>query len=158
MSAMGARADGPSAEEALERAEQLRRQKRLDEGIALLLDALRRPHDKPTLAQLYYRLGNLYYDAGKLEQAEYAYRQAITHDPLHVNAHHNLGVVYRRMGRIAESVQMRKKAHALARRHPERVKLSPEDVERLRRFARNWLLGTLILLVLAILLIGLLAR
>jgi tetratricopeptide (TPR) repeat protein len=143
-------------ERALARAEELRQAKRLDEGIALLLEALPYSSDKAQKAQLYYRLGNLYYDAGKYEQAEYAYRQAITHDPLHINAHYNLGVVYRKMGRIAESIQMRKKANALARRHPERVKLSQDDVQRLRRFARNWLIGALIVFALLIWLVWLL--
>ena len=142
-------------ERALARAEELRRVKRFDEGIAVLNEALRYGVDQ---AQIYYRLGNIYYDAGKYEQAEYAYRQAITHDPLHINAHYNLGVVYRRMGRMAESIQMRKKANALARRHPERVKLSQDDVKRLRRFARNWLIGSLVFLALLLLLVWLLLR
>lgn len=142
-------------ERALARAEELRQAKRFDEGIAVLNEALRYGVDQ---AQIYYRLGNIYYDAGKYEQAEYAYRQAITHDPLHINAHYNLGVVYRKMGRMAESIQMRKKANALARRHPERVKLSQDDVKRLRRFARNWLIGSLVFLALLLLLVWLLLR
>jgi len=97
---------------ALERSDQLRRESHYDQAISLLLDALQYGVDK---AQVYYHLGNTYYDAGKLEHAEYVYRKAITLDPLHINAHHNLGVVYRRQNRIAESIKMRRRANKLAR-------------------------------------------
>jgi tetratricopeptide (TPR) repeat protein len=137
-----------AVDRALARAEELRKEKRYDEGITLLRDALRYGIEQ---AQLHYRLGNLYYDAGKYEEAEYAYRQAITHDPLHINAHYNLGVVYRRMGRMDESIKMRKKANALARRHPERVRVRPEQVKYARRYARNFFLGGLLFVVLLVL-------
>jgi len=147
-------ADAPDreaeVERALERAEALRKEGRYAEGIALLQEALRFDVQK---AQIHFRMGNLYFDAGRLEEAERAYLTAIAHDPLHISAHHNLGVVYRKQGRISESIKMRKKAHALARKHPERLKLAPHEVERARRFARAWLLGGLIMLALLLLLL-----
>jgi tetratricopeptide (TPR) repeat protein len=137
-------------ESAIQRAEALRQEKRYDEGIALLSDALRYGMEQ---AQLYYRLGNLYYDAKRYEHAEYAYRRAIDYDALHVNAHYNLGVVYRKQGRIDESLKMRRKANELARRHPERVKVSPEQVTHVRRLARRMFLGGLLLIAVILLLV-----
>ncbi len=139
-------------ETALEKAEQLRQEGNYDEGIVLLIDALQYGIDK---AQIYYRLGNLYYDAGKLDHAKYAYRKVMTLDPLHINAHHNLGVVYRRQRRIAESIKMRRLANKLARQHPERLQLHPEQIHRARHYARRLLLFGLLMLgvfVLALLL------
>ncbi|MFS8572235.1 MAG: tetratricopeptide repeat protein [Clostridia bacterium] len=72
-----------------------------------LIDALKYKVDAD---QIYYRLGNLYFDAGDLGRAEYAYRRAIEFNPRHVNAHHNLAVVYKKTGRVEESVRMQKKA------------------------------------------------
>lgn len=137
-------------EGALKRAEQLRQEKHYDEGIALLSDALRHGLEQ---AQIHYRLGNIYHDAKKYEHAEHAYRQAIDHDPLHVNAHYNLGVVYRKQGRIDESLKMRRKANDVARRHPERMKVKPEQVQSVRRFARRMFIGGLILIGVIVLLV-----
>jgi tetratricopeptide (TPR) repeat protein len=139
-------------ERALERAEELRRERRYEEGIALLAQVLQHGIEQ---AQIYYRLGNIYYDAKKYEHAEYAYRRAIDHDPLHINAHYNLGVVYRRQGRIEESLKMRRKANALARQHPERVKVRPEQIEHVRRFARRMLFTGLIVIAVIVLLLWL---
>lgn len=125
-------------DEALERAETLRREERYDEGVELLLEALAYGIEK---GQIYFRLGNLYYDSGDNERAEYAFRKAISNDPNHINAHHNLGVVYRKEGRIRESIQMRKKAQRLARRHPDRVTVTPEQAKVARKFALQWLFG-----------------
>lgn len=127
---------------ALEQAEQLRHERRYQEGIALLIEALQYGIEK---AQIYYRLGNLYYDAAKLDHAEYAYRKVLTLDALHINAHHNLGVVYRRQGRIAESIKMRRLANKLARQHPERIQLGPDQVKHARGYARRMLLFGLLL-------------
>lgn len=123
--------------EALQRAEELRREKRYDQGIDLLVDALQYGVDK---AQIYYRLGNLYFDAKKVDHAEYAYRKAIEIEPNHVNAHHNLSVVFRQQGKISESVKFRKKASSLARRHPEQLQMSPEQVQHARGYARKWII------------------
>ncbi len=137
-------------ETALQRAEALRKEKRYDEGIAVLLDVLKHGMEQ---AQIHYRLGNIYYDAKKYEHAEYAYRRAIDYDALHVNAHYNLGVVYRKLGRIDEALKMRRKANDLARRHPERVKVQPEQLDHLRRFAHRMLIAVLIVIAVILLLV-----
>jgi tetratricopeptide (TPR) repeat protein len=145
-------ADLPKVEEALEKAERLRREGRYREGIELLIDALQYGLEK---AKSYFRLGNLYFDAGDLERAEYAYKRAIEHDPEHVNAYHNLSVVYRRQGRIGEYVKLRKRALKLAARQP--VELPEEQARRARRLALRLFLfgmGFLALLVLVILLLS----
>lgn len=144
----------PKVEEALEEAERLRRAGRYREGIELLVEVLQYGIEK---AKIYFRLGNLYFDAGDLKRAEYAYRRAIEHDPEHVNAYHNLSVVYRRQGRIGEYVKLHKRALRLAGRHPERVRLSEEQVRRARRLTFKLFLfgvGFLVLLVLVIFLIS----
>lgn len=97
-------------EEALEKAERLRKARQFQEGIDLLIDALQH---KVHMDKVYYRLGNLFFDAGDLARAEYAYQRAIETNPGHVNAHHNLAVVYRKTGRIHDSVRMRKRATRL---------------------------------------------
>lgn len=88
---------------------------------------------KTKRAQIYFRLGNIYFDAGDLSRAEYAYKRAIEEDPRHAAAHHNLGVVYRRQGKIGLSVKMLKKARRLELLHPRRVELSPEEKRALLR-------------------------
>ncbi|HIC95826.1 TPA: tetratricopeptide repeat protein [Candidatus Bipolaricaulota bacterium] len=141
-------------EKALEEAERLRRAGRYDEGISLLVEALRYGEEK---AKIYFRLGNIYFDAGDLERAEYAYKRAIEHDPEHLNAHHNLAVVYRRQGRIGEYVKQQKRALRLAARRPP-PPLSEEEARRARRMAFVLFLfglGLLALLALALFLIGL---
>ena len=75
-----------------------------------MLDALQY---KVLVDMVYYRLGNLYFDSGDLARAEYAYMRAIETNPQHVNAHHNLSVVYKKTGRIHDSVRMRKRAARL---------------------------------------------
>ncbi|MBC7317899.1 tetratricopeptide repeat protein [Candidatus Bipolaricaulota bacterium] len=117
---------------ALVRAEELRRQKRHKEAIDLLVDLLRYGEEK---AMIYFRLGNVYFDAGDLARAEYAYQRAIQEDPHHASAHHNLGVVYRKQGRIAESVKMLKKARRLEIRYPKKVELTPEQKKAILRLA-----------------------
>lgn len=135
-------------EQALEQAEQLRRGKRYREGIDLLVDVLKYGLEKP---QLYFRLGNLYFDGGDLSRAEYAYKRAIAEDPNHASAHHNLGVVYRSQKRITESVRFLKKARRLELRHPRRVDVSPEQKKTLKRAILPMLgVPALILIVLVI--------
>ncbi|MGY4707532.1 tetratricopeptide repeat protein [Candidatus Bipolaricaulota sp. J31] len=109
---------------ALARAEELRRAKRYKEGIDLLVEALKYGLEKPAI---YFRLGNIYFDAGDLSRAEYAYKRAIEEDPRHALAHHNLGVVYRKQGKIGLSVKMLKKARRLELLHPRKAELSPEE-------------------------------
>ncbi len=141
-------------EHALKLAEQLRQEKRYDEGVALLTDMLKHGIEQ---AQIYYRLGNIYYDAQKYEHAERAYRRAIEYDPLHINAHYNLGVVYRRQGRIEESLKLRRKANELARRHPERIKIRSDQLQQARRFAHWMLIASFALIAVLVLLIWLLS-
>jgi tetratricopeptide (TPR) repeat protein len=124
-------------EEALKQGEELRKSKRYEEGIDLLIEALKYGVKKE---QVYFRLGNIYYDAGRLEHAEYAYRRAIDHDPTHVSAHHNLSVVYKKQGRISEYVNLKKKAARLAARYPQKIQLSNEEVQRVRGFAKKFIL------------------
>src|SRR5690606_26437724 len=99
-----------AVEDALEQAERLRKARRYQQGIDLLIDALQY---NVQVDKVYYRLGNLFFDAGDLARAEYAYQRAIETNPEHVNAHHNLAVVYRKTGRIHDSVRMRKRATRL---------------------------------------------
>jgi tetratricopeptide (TPR) repeat protein len=98
-------------ERAIEEAIIHRKKKRFQKGIDLLVEALRYQVEED---QIYYQLGNIYYDAGDLDRAEYAYQQAIEKNKEHVNAHHNLSIVYKRKGRIWEFVRMKKKAARMA--------------------------------------------
>lgn len=50
-------------------------------------------------------LGNLALEANMLEEARSRYDAAIRIDEKSASAHHNLGVVYRKMGRIDDSVR-----------------------------------------------------
>jgi len=50
-------------------------------------------------------LGNLALEANMLEEARSRYETAIRIDDKSASAHHNLGVVYRKMGRIGDSVR-----------------------------------------------------
>ncbi len=124
--------------EALRLGEELRRAKEYDKGIDLLVEALQYGVEK---AKIYFRLGNIYFDAGKLEHAEYAYRRAIDIDPTHVNAHHNLSVVLRKQGKLSDAIRMKRQAERLAMQYPQHVQLTPEQIEQARRFARRWLIG-----------------
>jgi tetratricopeptide (TPR) repeat protein len=139
-------------EEALRMGEELRKAKEYDKGIDILVEALQYGVEK---AKIYFRLGNIYFDAGKLEHAEYAYRRAIDLDPHHINAHHNLSVVLRKQGKFSEAIRMRRLAERLAWQNPQRVQLTLEQIEQARRFARRWLIGVGI--VVGILIIALIA-
>jgi tetratricopeptide (TPR) repeat protein len=121
---------------ALRLGEELRKAKEYDKGIDVLVEALQYGVEK---AKIYFRLGNIYFDAGRLDHAEYAYRRAIDLNPTHVNAHHNLSVVLRRQGRLSEAIRMKRHAERLAMQHPPQ--LSPEQIEHARRVARRWLMG-----------------
>ena len=124
-------------EDAFQRAEHLRKERRLLEARDVLIEALKyNVHP----AQVYFRLGNIYHDQKEYDRAEYAYRRAIDHDPRHINAHHNLSVVCKRQGKLADSIKLYKQANKLARQHPERVKLTSDQIVSLRRFALRFLL------------------
>ena len=121
----------------------------------MLSDVLRYGIDK---AQVYFRLGNLYFDAGDLTRAEQAYKRAIEEDPTHASAHHNLGVVYRRQGDIVRSIRMLKKARKLEIRHPRQVALTPEQKSFLKRMALPMLVVPVLALIAVLLLIYVLTR
>lgn len=125
-------------EEALKLGEELRKAKEYDKGIDILVEALQYGVEK---AKIYFRLGNIYFDANKLDHAEYAYRRAIDLDPTHVNAHHNLSVVLRKQGKLADAIRMKRRAERLAMQYPQQVQLTPEQIERARQFARRWMIG-----------------
>lgn len=141
-------------EEALRLSEELRKAKEYDQGIDILVEALQYGVKK---AKIYFRLGNIYFDANKLDHAEYAYRRAIDIDPTHVNAHHNLSVVLRKQGKLSDAIRMKRQAERLAMQYPQQVQLTPEQIERARQFARRWLIGLgivcagIVLVVLALL-------
>lgn len=144
----------PKVEAALEEAERLRQAGRYQEGLALLREALElgaAAGQAQARAKIYFRLGNIYFDAGDLERAEAAYKQAIALDPGHASAHHNLAVVYRRQGRIEDYIKQRKQALKVAGRRP--VQLTAEQAEAARRLAlRLFLFGLGLLALLALVL------
>lgn len=106
-------------EQALQKAEYLRRKKQYREGIDLLVDVLESGILK---SKIYCRLGNIYYDMGGLDLAEYAYKRAIKFEPKHVNAHHNLSVVYKAKGNVDASAKMLRKAYSLELKYPGKHK------------------------------------
>jgi tetratricopeptide (TPR) repeat protein len=120
-----------------ERAERLRKKKAYSEGIQLLVEALKYGIHKE---KLYYRLGNLYIDAGDLGRAEYAYKRALETDPNHANAMHNLSVVYKRQKKISLFVKTYKKSQKMALRHPPKGALNPEQKKRARHLGRRVIL------------------
>lgn len=139
----------------LAHAETLRRDKCYKEAIDLLVEALRYGEEK---AAIYFRLGNVYFDAGDLGRAEYAYQRAIQEDPRHASAYHNLGVVYRKQGKIAESVKMLKKARRVEIRYPKTVNLTPDQRKALWRLAWPMMLVPWALVALVFLLAWLVGR
>ena len=92
-----------------------REQKQFHKGIAILREALQY---QTQVDQVYYRLGNIYYDSGDLDQAEAAYKRAIEINAEHVSAHHNLSVVYKRKGTLFKFVEMIKKSKRLSIKKP----------------------------------------
>ncbi len=125
-------------QDALKRAETLRKKKEYKEGISLLVEALRYGIDKATI---YYRLGNIYIDGDDFNRAEYAYKRALDIDPHHSNAMHNLSIVYKRQKKIALYVKTYKKSQRMELRHPRKGNLAPEQKVRLRRLSIKILLG-----------------
>ena len=126
---------------ALVESERLRRKKEYKEGISLLVEALKYGIDK---AMIYYRLGNLYIDGGDLGRAEYAYKRALVVDPHHVNAMHNLAIVYKRQQKISLFVKTYKKSQRMRIRYPRQANLGPDERRRLRRFGVKYLVWFLI--------------
>ena len=127
--------------EALDRAEELRKKNQHKEAVSLLVDALRYGIEK---AALYYRLGNIYFDQQDLTRAEYAYKRALEVDSKHVNAMHNLAVVYKRQKKMSLYVKTYKKSQRLALTRPRNVDLSSSQKRHLR-----WLSGKVLFWVAA---------
>lgn len=111
-------------ESAIIKAEELRKRKQYKEAIDLLVDVLEAGLLKP---RIYYRLGNIYYDMGDLDRAEYAYKRTIEFSPEHINAHYNLSVVYKKKGMIEESVKYLRKAYLLELKYPRKSQLTQEQ-------------------------------
>jgi len=124
--------------DALVRSEACRKKKAYKEGISLLVEALKYGIDKE---MVYYRLGNIYIDGGDLARAEYAYKRALEVDPHHVNAMHNLAIVYKRQRKVSQFVKTYKKSQRMELRRPRKADLSPEQKTRLRRLSLRVVLG-----------------
>jgi tetratricopeptide (TPR) repeat protein len=136
--------------DALERAEELRKKKEYGAAISLLVEALRYGLDK---AKIYYRLGNVYADGEDLARAEYAYNRVLEIEPKHVNAMHNLAVIYRRQKKMSLYVKTYKKSQRLAITNPRRTQFDPNQTKRIRKLSGSvflWLLGGVALLVLIV--------
>ncbi|MEE8195484.1 MAG: tetratricopeptide repeat protein [Candidatus Bipolaricaulota bacterium] len=119
-------------QEALVRAEKLRKKKDYKQAIELLVEALQYGIDK---GMIYYRLGNVYIDGADLARAEYAYKRALDIDPHYVNAMHNLAIVYKRQKKTSLYVKTYKKSQRMQLRHPRKQKLTPQQKTRLRRLS-----------------------
>jgi tetratricopeptide (TPR) repeat protein len=123
--------------EALQRAEALRKKKAYKEGIDLLVEVLKYGVNREAI---YYRLGNLYIDAGDLNRAEYTYKRALEVDPHHANAMHNLAIVYRRQNKTSLFVETYKKSQHMRYLHPRNAEFSPKEKHRLQHLSRKILL------------------
>ena len=141
--------------DALEKAEEHRRADEHKEGISLLVEALKYGVDR---AQVYYRLGNLYIDSGDLTRAEYVYKRALEVDPKHINAMHNLSIVYKRQKKISEYVKTYKRSQRMALRHPRNYKLDRASKKRVRALSARILLWIVAGVAVIALLIWALAR
>jgi len=115
--------------EAIERSDDLRKKGEHKQAISLLVDALRYGMEKATL---YYKLGNVYFDQEDLTRAEYAYKRALEMDSKHVNAMHNLAVVYKRQKKMSLYVKTYKKSQRLSLSRPRNPDLSTSQKRRLR--------------------------
>jgi len=124
--------------DALARSETCRKKKAYKEGISLLVEALKYGIDK---AMVYYRLGNIYIDGGDLARAEYAYKRALEVDPHHVNAMHNLAIVYKRQRKVSQFVKTYKKSQRMELRRPRKAELNPQQKTRLRRLGLRMIFG-----------------
>lgn len=141
-------------QEAMARGDKLRREKRFEEAISLLVDALQYGIDK---AALYYRLGNVYFDGADLGRAEYAYNRALEVDPKYVNAMHNLAVVYKRQKKISLYVKTYKKSQRMALRYPRNPGLSSAQKRHVRLLSVRillWIVGGFALVALLVWLFG----
>ncbi len=116
----------------IQRAKELREEGAYEEAVEVLLEALKLDVDQD---RIYYRLGNVYFDSDRLEKAEYAYEKAIELNEEHVNAQHNLAVVYKKRGKIKESVDQRKKAQKVELENPPEKDLTPDQKSAMKKLA-----------------------
>jgi tetratricopeptide (TPR) repeat protein len=142
-------------QEALTKAESLRKKKEYAEAISLLVDALRYGLEK---AKIYYRLGNVYIDGGDLARAEYAYNRALEMDPNFVNAMHNLAVVYRRQKKMSLYVKTYKKSQRLAIKRPQKTNFDPQQKTRIRKLSVRVFVWMAIAVVVILLIVWLRTR
>lgn len=128
-------------QEALVQADKLRKKKDYKQAIKLLVEALKYNIDK---AMIYYRLGNVYIDGADLGRAEYAYKRALEMDSHHVNAMHNLAIVYKRQKKTSLYVKTFKKSQRMQLRYPRNPKLTSKQKTRLRRLSFKTILYMLL--------------
>ncbi|MFB6214675.1 MAG: tetratricopeptide repeat protein [Candidatus Bipolaricaulia bacterium] len=121
----------------LEKAQELREEGNYDRGKDELLDALKLKAKKD---QVYYRLGNIFFDSGDLDRAEQAYKKAIEEKEEHANAQHNLAVVYKQQGKISKSIKQRKKANKIELQNPKDPDLTEEEKSYAKKFAIKFVL------------------
>ncbi|HDL86592.1 MAG TPA: tetratricopeptide repeat protein [Candidatus Acetothermia bacterium] len=126
--------------QALVQSEKHRKKKEYKQGISLLVEALRYGIDKE---KIYYRLGNIYIDGDDFSRAEYAYKRALDVDPHHVNALHNLAIVYKQQKKISLYVKTYKKSQRMEIRHPRKADLNQAQKKHLRRLGVKIMLGML---------------
>jgi len=138
-------------EAALSQAKALRRAKRYNEAAELLLSAL---NHGVQADRILFQLGNVFFDAGDLSRAEYSYRRATEENPQHVNALHNLAVVYHKQGKVAESVKLQRQAVQLGLQgKPQANTIEPEVAGWARKIAyRGFVVVALLLAGIAVLL------
>ncbi len=142
-------------EQALQQAETFRKKKKYKEGIELLVDALQYDLEK---AKIYCRLGNIYFDGDDLARAEYTYKRALDVDSCHVNAMHNLSLIYKKQKKMSQYIKTYKKAQKLALTHPRKARLSEDQKQATRRLARNIFLSGVAVIGLIILIAYLVLR
>lgn len=87
-------------------------------------------------------LGNMELEEGRVQEAVVYYKQAIAAQPDYPGAHHNLGIAYRRLGRLGEAVSEARLAARHERRHSR-------EQDRLRLRARGGCAGRSAVLLLA---------
>lgn|GEM_PF-868128 len=81
-------------------------------------------------------LGNMALESGDTDTAVRYYQRAIAAQPDYPGAHHNLGIAYRRMGKLSDAVA----SHRAATRH-ERRYTAEQDKLRLRGTGASGCLG-----------------
>ena len=123
--------------DSLEKAKKMREKGNYEEGKEELMNALELDVNRD---KVYYRLGNIYFDSGDIDRAEYAYKRSIEENEEHVNAQHNLAVVYRKQGKVGKSIKQRKKANKIELKNPKDPDLTDEERSYAKKFALKLIL------------------